>query len=133
MIYTKSMFGIALLTKLKKEPFDIVKFSRWCERIYSSNIRNIDDELRGILFELSTMEDDSQFERTPEDLQTLAEKLIYEDIELLNVPKALILDEQWLMCSICNEAWEEQTRTMLIVFCPKCETVFINPRFINLK
>jgi len=129
MKYNKGTFGLALLKKLNDEPFDIVRFSRWCEQICSANARNVDEELRGILFEISTMEDDPQFEYTKEELQTLAKKLIYEDKLLLNLPKATILEEKWVMCSNCGDTWEKSPTEEPIIICPQCETTFLNPRF----
>lgn len=128
MKHNKFTFGIELLKKLRKEPFDIVKLSRWCEQLYSNNIRNLDQELKEILFELSTMEDDPQFERTQEELEKLAEKLICEDAEFLNLPEATILDNKWLMCPNCIDAWESNSKKQIVI-CPKCETTFRNPRF----
>jgi hypothetical protein len=76
MKYTKHMFATELIQKLKEEPFSIVKMSNWCNRIYIDHLREMDDELYYLVFELSTMDDDPQFEYGREELRLLAEKLI---------------------------------------------------------
>jgi hypothetical protein len=79
MTYTQKDFGLALNKKLKKEPFDIVNISRWCSRIYFDHLKELDDKLYKLIFELSTMEDDPQFEYTKQELESLAEELINND------------------------------------------------------
>ena len=78
MKYTKKMFANELIQKLKEEPFSILKMSRWCNRIYIDHLREMDEVLHYLVFELSTMEDDPQFEYTKEELILLAEKIINE-------------------------------------------------------
>jgi hypothetical protein len=76
MKYTKHMFGTEFIQKLKEEPFSIVEISRWCNRIYIDHLREMDNELYHFVFELSTMEDDPQFEYSRKELKLIAEKLI---------------------------------------------------------
>ena len=76
MKYTKHMFATELIEKLKEQPFSIIKISKWCNRIYIDHLREMDNELYHLIFELSTMEDDPQFEYSKEELRLLAEKLI---------------------------------------------------------
>ena len=76
MKYTKHMFATELLKKLNEESFDIIKISNWCNKIYNDHLREMDDELYDLLFELSTMDDDPQFEYSKEELITIAKKMI---------------------------------------------------------
>ena len=68
MTYTKDMFANELLQKLTEEPFNILKISRWCNRKYVDHLREMDDELYHLVSELSTKEDDPQFEYSKEEL-----------------------------------------------------------------
>lgn len=36
------------------------------------------------------------------------------------------LDEKWIMCPNCNEAWEPILKDVM-VFCPKCDIILHNP------
>ncbi len=84
MKYTPVQFGYALLRKVHEKPFDIIKISGWCNHIYMSYIRELDDSLRDLLFELSTMADDSQFEYSQNQLETIAMNLIQNENGLQN-------------------------------------------------
>lgn len=42
---------------------------------------------------------------------------------------AQIGDERWLMCPLCINAWENTDKHSAMVECPKCLTIFHNPRY----
>jgi hypothetical protein len=71
----KQQFGKDLQLQLENG-YDIVRISRWVFRIYSSNCRDMNSEMKEILQCLFSMEDDSQFEYTEAELRLLAQKLI---------------------------------------------------------
>ena len=70
------MFANELLQKLNETPFNIVNISRWCNRKYVDHLREMDDELYNLVSELSTMEDDPQFEYSREELLSMATKML---------------------------------------------------------
>lgn len=41
---------------------------------------------------------------------------------------AQALDDNWLYCPICIDAWESSDTAKRIVICPKCNNAFLNPR-----
>ena len=130
----KQMIGKGLKSELARG-YDIVRISRWAFRVYSEDPRSLDSSLREILESLFTMEDDPQFELTEEELSNLADKLVAEgEREELLIPvpdikdKATELDEHWLMCPLCQEAWEEHSPYGM-VRCPKCNNKLLNPHF----
>jgi hypothetical protein len=62
--------------------------------------------------------------------KTLSE-LVKEELKKpdSNIEKsATILDETWLMCPVCIDAWESTSKNAMVI-CPKCNQVFHNPRF----
>lgn len=74
----KTEFGKLLKSFLKKEQ-EIVKISRWVFRVYSNDVRNLDDSMTEIMESLFSMEDDPQFEYTIEELNTIADMLIHNE------------------------------------------------------
>jgi hypothetical protein len=82
MKYTAQRFGCDLLKKINEKSFDIAKISQWCMQIYMQHLREIDDSLGTLLFELATMADDPQFEYNKEQLQIIADKLIHQDEDI---------------------------------------------------
>jgi hypothetical protein len=40
---------------------------------------------------------------------------------------AVEADSNWLICPKCNDAWESDSRYVMVI-CPKCESAFHNPR-----
>jgi hypothetical protein len=134
----KQMIGQELKAELAKG-YDIIRISRWAFRVYSENQRSLDPSLSEILESLFAMEDDPQFELTVDELSNLAEKLIAEGekeefsssvSEIKNI--AIELGDLWLMCPLCQEAWEEHS-AYSIVRCPKCNNKLHNPKFKNKK
>ena len=130
----KQLVGKELKSELA-QGYDIVRISRWAFRVYSEDPRSLDFSLREILESLFAMEDDPQFELTAEELSNLADKLIAEgEKEELSIPaseikdKATELGDHWLMCPLCQEAWEEHSIYGMIP-CPKCNNKLHNPQF----
>jgi hypothetical protein len=83
MKYSKKQFGSELKKKLNEEVFDVVKISQWSNKKLIDHTRDIDDELYELLFELSTMDDDPQFEYSEDELLFLANNLIKNDPDAL--------------------------------------------------
>jgi hypothetical protein len=47
-----------------------------------------------------------------------------------NTCVAEALDETWLMCPYCIDAWESISKEGMVI-CPKCKTMMHNPRFVS--
>ena len=45
---------------------------------------------------------------------------------------AIMLDEMWLMCPDCIDAWESSSQDAMII-CPKCDKALHNPRYVDMK
>jgi DNA-directed RNA polymerase subunit RPC12/RpoP len=135
---TKQELGEQLKSLLASES-DIVKISRWAFRLYSNNRQNLDPSMEEILECLFSIEDDPQFEYPYDELQQLAKKLIDEgEKEELCDPISGIKDRasdlgyNWLMCPICQEAWEDHS-IYGMVRCPKCNSKLHNPKHNKKK
>jgi hypothetical protein len=131
----KQSIGKGLKKELLKG-YDIVRISRWAFQIFS-NERSLDSATRDILEKLFSMEDDPQFELSQEELTQLADKLIEEgEREDLEKPDpeiketAVSIGDNWLMCPVCQEAWEDFLKYRM-VRCPKCNTKLNNPKLKN--
>ena len=81
------------------------------------------------------MEDDPQFELSIAELHNIADKLIAEgEKEELSKPISEIKDfankigENWLMCPLCQEAWESNL-DYAMVRCPGCNNKLHNSKF----
>jgi len=79
------------------------------------------------------MEDDPQFEYTESELHALADKLIAEEerVEFSEpdpnvTEQATHLEDKWLMCPLCTEAWDSES-VYPMVRCPKCQEKLSNP------
>ena len=78
------------------------------------------------------------FEKVKETQEHLGKTLKELVVEELKDPddtvtkSASILDNTWLMCPDCIDAWEESSKNAMVI-CPKCNQVFHNPRFQNEK
>jgi hypothetical protein len=134
MKYTKFLFGKSLKKHLDNET-EVSEISRWCYRVLSENLDCLNLSEQELLFKLSTMDDDVQFEFTSEELYRLAENLIQEgQEEELSQPVSSIkeraerLDETWLMCPLCQEAWESKS-VFGMVCCPGCKNKLHNPKY----
>ena len=42
---------------------------------------------------------------------------------------AEVLDDEWLMCKICNDAWMTNSLDAMVI-CPECDNVLHNPRYV---
>lgn len=131
---TKNELGKALKELLRKEN-DIVKISRWALKLYSENYVSLDSTMIDILECLFSMEDDTQFKLTTDELKELAKKLILEgEKEELSAPIPEIKDiaedlgDNWLLCPLCHEAWQSQSKYGMVL-CPKCSNKLHNPKF----
>ena len=40
-------------------------------------------------------------------------------------------DEEWLICTQCIDAWQSSNSIDALVKCPKCKTIYNNPRYKN--
>lgn len=129
----KKLIGKELKMELEKG-YDITRISRWAFHIFSEYGRVLDPSLRDILESIFIMEDDPQFELPFNNLLEIADRLIVEGekeelfksvSEIKDV--AMELGENWLMCPLCQEAWEEYSKYQ-VVRCPKCENRLHNPR-----
>lgn len=46
------------------------------------------------------------------------------------VKSATTLDDKWVMCPDCSEAWKLASKTAMVI-CPKCDTFLHNPHYIS--
>lgn len=59
----------------------------------------------------------------------------YKELMYLEFPDpsitaiAQIGDEEWLMCQNCIDAWQSKNDRDALVKCPKCQTIYNNPRY----
>ena len=74
--YTKRKFGAELILFLEKTPYDVDKIARWADEVYNENLREIDDELDGVIQDISSMSFGPEFERSEVELRKLALNLI---------------------------------------------------------
>jgi hypothetical protein len=130
MGYTNEEIGYALKSQLAKG-FNIKNISRWVYDIYCSHAGDLSFDQEGVLEELFRMEDDPQFELTEEQLHALADRLIQEgEVARLRDAEpsitAVRLDDHWLFCPDCLDAWESDSRESKVI-CPKCDQIFLNP------
>jgi hypothetical protein len=73
------------------------------------------------------------FDDNEEAWEILKKYLKLMDLEFPNpniTETAQIGDDQWLICPLCIDAWENQTIDALVV-CSKCKTTLNNPRYKN--
>jgi len=64
-------------------------------------------------------------------IKQITEELLKRDLnrnDLSNYDKAEIIDQDWLICSNCIDAWESASITPMIR-CPKCKNIMHNPRY----
>ena len=55
--------------------------------------------------------------------------LEFPDSSIIEI--AQIIDDEWLMCSFCIDAWQCKNEIDALVKCPKCNKVLNNPRYQN--
>ncbi|MCX5923793.1 MAG: hypothetical protein NTU89_04520 [Candidatus Dependentiae bacterium] len=82
MEYTKKEFGLELKEKIKnKEDAELI--GRWALNMYYEHILETEDEFKDFLKDLGGMSADPQFERSYEELNEIADRLIAgEDVKL---------------------------------------------------
>lgn len=63
----------------------------------------------------------------------------YKELMDLEFPHSLIkdnaqiVDNEWLLCSSCIDAWQNKNEEDALVRCPKCKKLLNNPRYQNRK
>lgn len=83
-MYTKQQFGKELKQKIQRKE-SIALIGRWAHNLYYEHMSEIDvtDGFRRFLIQLGTMEMGREFERSHEELNRIADKLIAgEDVTL---------------------------------------------------
>lgn len=80
-IYSRKEFGLELKAKIKNRE-DLVRIGRWAFSAYRDNFHNIDGDFRKLLNDLIAMADGLESERSYEELDKIADRLIAgEDAE----------------------------------------------------
>jgi hypothetical protein len=74
-VYTRQQFGYELQEKLEQKE-DVALIGRWAFAIYRMHGFNIDSDFKQFLKDLSLMEHDPQFEKSYEELEQIANRLI---------------------------------------------------------
>ncbi len=77
---------------------------------------------------------DNLMEREDNDLNIFYKRKKEMDMEFPDdsiKEKASVVDQNWLMCTNCIEAWESLSIFGMIE-CPKCKTIMHNPRYKKL-
>ena len=131
---TKRELGNELKILSKTDRY-LSNISQWAFKIYSSDPRSLDTTTQKFLLNLVDMEDDPQFELSKEEISRIADRLIIEgEKEEFEAPITEIreiaedLGEDWLMCPLCQEAWQSQS-TYGMIECPQCKSKLHNPRY----
>ena len=75
MAYTRKDFGLELKEKIKKgETQDAI--GKWAYKMYWEHMLEIDDEFQDFLTDLDAIQDGPEFERSYEELDQIADRLI---------------------------------------------------------
>ena len=123
----KICFAEELKERIKNREM-ISTIGSWIFSVYSENKDDTFDEL---LYSLMFMEEGKEFELSYEELEKIADDLIegeLKDPDPSIEKSATILDETWLMCPDCIDAWECTSKNAMVI-CPKCNQVLHNPRW----
>ena len=75
MAYTRQEFGLELKEKIKNKE-DVSDIGDWSLTMYYEHMLEIDDNFKDFLKDLGGMSADPQFERSYEELDKIADKLI---------------------------------------------------------
>lgn len=73
------------------------------------------------------------FDRSVNNIAQLVDHLLssYEQVPDISVQSvAQELDTQWLLCPLCIDAWQNNSKNAMVV-CPKCNEGLHNPRYIQ--
>ena len=134
MNYSKREFGKDLKKQID-DGYNPKKIGSWAHRLYLEYCGKIDKDLEENIIDLFVLEEGPEFELHEIELLVLANKLIAEgDKEELSQPLleikevATTLGDHWLMCPLCQEAWEDHS-TYAMVRCPKCNEKLHNPEY----
>lgn len=137
MKYSKKEIGEGLLEELNKG-YDIERISNWAGDLYISMEDNQSPELNDLLHHIFMMDAGPEFEYPAQELRLLANKLIDDgNKEELSQPildikdTAQDLENNWLMCPLCQEVWEDSSGDAMVC-CPKCNNKLHNPSFKKL-
>jgi predicted Zn-ribbon and HTH transcriptional regulator len=138
MKYPKRQLGKEIKLEIEKG-YDIVRISRWAFHIYFNYLGDLDESESDALEILFRMEDDPQFELNREEICEIADNFILEgEKEELAEPipeirkSAEDLGDDWLMCPLCQEAWQSQS-IYGMVECPQCKSKIHNPKFKRIN
>jgi hypothetical protein len=135
MKYSKKEIGEELKKELDKG-YNIERISSWaCDLLYIKMRNRPSSEIGDILDRISLMGAGPEFEYTEQELGLLADRLINEYIKTPDssiVKSATQLDNIWLMCPDCIDAWESTTKDAMVI-CPKCNKAFRNPRHLETE
>ena len=103
------------------------------QQIFHKNWGNLESIYAGSLYENRTILTDYEnkvLQLSVETLQMLVDKELAEYSKFVDPTvskEATVIDEKWLMCPDCIDAWESSSKDPMIV-CPKCNQAFHNPR-----
>ena len=98
---------------------------------------NFPPKIDEILFKLAAMDAGPEFEIPSDKLKELAHRLISEG-EQDELSKSILeikdnaqeIGNFWLMCPICQEAWESTSKSAM-VRCPNCKSKLHNPATVK--
>lgn len=132
----KTQIGFELLNQLKKG-YDTHRIARWAYNYYIDNLRELSEKSQALLENIFFMEEGPEFIISEQELYDLADSLIIEGeqeepLEENICETAKILEERWVMCPICTEAWHNESHYRVIT-CPKCNSLLHNPHYKILE
>lgn len=70
-------------------------------------------------------------ERESQIFQQYKQLMDFEYPDSAIIETAQVGDNEWLICSVCIDAWQSSSSKDALVKCPKCHKVFNNPRYKN--
>ena len=128
----KKQIGQGLLHELEKG-YDIYRIARWAYKFYIDHLRELSEELQATLESLFFMEEGPEFVIAEQELRALADKLMRqgdqeEPLEENVSETAKVLEERWIMCPVCTEAWHNESH-FRVIKCPKCDLHLYNPNY----
>ena len=124
--------NLQLLLDSNRTPSEIASWAFDIHLAYDNT-----SEIDAILKKLHYMDAGPEFEYSTEELYAIAKDLIDKgNEEELSKPInsikhiAIKLSKDWLMCPLCQEAWESKS-TLGMVRCPNCMEKLHNPNYNN--
>lgn len=128
---TKLEIALALKEKIQAGE-DFVVIGRWASTVYEENESK---ELDDLLLRLSSMEIGNNFQFSYSSLAKIVEDIIKQELKVPNSNvsiSAIALDQKWLMCPDCIDAWESDSKDAMVI-CPKCKKIMHNPRYKQME